>query len=67
MANQRAAVNKRGVRLRTGPGTRYKSVSILRYGEVLTVKDTGGGGQWVRITSRSSVGWVLGDYIKIIK
>jgi len=68
IANQRVKVYRRGVRLRKGPGTRYKAVSMLRYGEILTVKDTGEGGRWVKIlTSRSSDGWVFGDYIKIIR
>ena len=67
-ANRQAKVYKQGVRLRKGPGTQYTSMHMLHYGEILTIKDTGGGGRWVRIsTSRFPDGWVLGDYIKIIK
>jgi len=68
IANQQAKVSRRGVRLRKGPGTQYTSMSMLHYGEILTIKDTGAAGRWVRIsTSRFPDGWVLGDYIKIIK
>jgi len=68
IANQQAKVSRRGVRLRKGPGTQYTSMSMLHYGEILTIKDTGATGRWVRIsTSRFPDGWVLGDYIKIIK
>jgi len=67
IANQQAKVDRRGVRLRKGPGTQYTSMHMLHYGEILTIKDTGGGGRWVRVsTSRFPDGWVLGDYIKII-
>ena len=57
--NNTGTVLALGLNVRSGPGTNYSKVAVLRLGEKVTILENQG--NWMRISS----GWVSADYIKI--
>lgn len=58
------------VNMRTGPGTGFSVITVLRsntYGAVLDGPTTGGSFQWYQVDMGSQgTGWVAGDYLAIV-
>ena len=49
------------VNVRVGPGTQYKSVGIVREGDLLMGVDTN---DWRAILHGDAVRWISGDYVR---
>ena len=58
-ANNTGTVKASALNIRSGPGTNYKSVGTLWYGETIIILENQG--EWLRINS----GWVKASYIKV--
>jgi N-acetylmuramoyl-L-alanine amidase len=58
-ANNTGTVKASALNIRSGPGTNYDKLGVLRQGETVTILENKGG--WYRISS----GWVSANYIKI--
>ena len=58
-------ITANGVNLRSGAGTGYSQVAVLKNGEAVTVLDISENGWYKLKTAAGKTGWVLGDYLLV--
>ncbi len=60
-AQQTGTVTANSLNVRSGPGTNFRVVGVLRRGEQVTILERSGG--WLRVAAGRDRGWVAGNYI----